>query len=252
MARRQPMSVLLLALGLVACGGAPEQDEALLNTEPMQPANSTATAPEDPAPAEVPASPANVRAGQPAVPPSPPASQPRIAIVAEGTLVTVALSTTLNSGTAAVGDRFEAEVTEPIAVEGEVVIPSGSRIRGLVDAAHAAKKGSGHGSLTLRFDRLVLPDGQEVELQAGLSQETAGKKKRNAAIIGGSAAGGAILGRVVGDDTKDAAIGAAVAGAIATGVVMAQDGAQVELPAGTLLDLVLEAPTVVPLPSNLS
>jgi len=164
----------------------------------------------------------------------------------------VTLSSSLNSGTASVGDRFEAEVNQTVSVDGKAAIPMGSRIRGFVEDVHKAKRGAGHGSLALSFDALVLPDGEEVEIQAGLSQETDGKKKRNAAIIGGSAAGGAILGRVVGDDTKDAAIGAVVGGAIATGVVLAKEGSQVELPAGTLLELVLETSTAVPVPPDLS
>jgi len=255
MVRSHPATVLLLALGLMACGGPPEQDDALLNTESMQPADPAPADPASapaPAPKAAPAAPAAPRARTATPPPAPAVSQPRIAIVGQGTIVTVSLTTSLNSGTANVGDRFEAEVTEPISVEGQVAIPAGTRMRGVVDNAHAAKKGSGHGSLTLRFDGMVLPDGKEVAIQAGLSQETAGKKKRNAAIIGGSAAGGAILGRVLGDSTTDAAVGAAVAGAIATGVVMSQDGSQVELPAGTMLDLVLETETVVPLPPEVS
>ena len=170
----------------------------------------------------------------------------------QGTILSVSMTSSLSSGTANAGDRFEAEVARAVTVDGEVTIPAGSRVRGFVEDVHKAKRGAGHGSLTLRFDRLVLPGGQETDLKAVLAQETDGKKKRNAAIIGGSAAGGAVLGRVLGDDTKDAAIGAVVGGAIATGVVLAKKGDQVEIPAGTLLDLQLEEPAVVPLPLNLS
>jgi len=236
---RASLAVLAaVALGLAACAGeGPEQESALLNTEPLQPDVATPATSAAPAPAPRPA-------------PEPP--QPRIAIVKQGTILQVSMASSLSSATANAGDRFEAEVTRPVTVDGEMAIPAGSRVRGFVEDVHKAKRGAGHGSLTLRFDRLVLPDGQEAELQAGLAQETDGKKKRNAAIIGGSAAGGAVLGRVLGDDTKDAAIGAVVGGAIATGVVMAKKGDQVELPAGTVLDLHLEEPAAVPLPQNLS
>jgi outer membrane lipoprotein SlyB len=85
-----------------------------------------------------------------------------------------------------------------------------------------------------------------MEIVAGLSQKSGSKKKRNAAIIGGSAAGGALLGRMIGKDTKGAVVGAIAGGAVGTGVVMSKEGEQVKLPAGTEMTIKLEESIRVP------
>jgi len=103
-----------------------------------------------------------------------------------------------------------------------------------------AKRGAGNASMTLRFERLEPTGSDSVDIVASLSDQSDSKKKRNAAIIGGSAAGGALLGRIMGKDTKGAVVGAVVGGAIGTGVVMSKEGEQVNLPSGTLLDVKLE------------
>ena len=58
--------------------------------------------------------------------------------------------------------------------------------------------------------------------------------------MGGSAAGGALLGQILGHDTKSTAAGAAIGGAIAAGVLASKKGEDVEVPAGTLLEIPLD------------
>jgi hypothetical protein len=166
--------------------------------------------------------------------------------VPPGTELQAALTTTLDSGTNRVGDTFVATVTEPVHVDSEPVIAAGSKITGRVTEVKAARRGAGNASLTLRFDSLILPQGEVLPITASFSDSTGGRKKRNSAIIGGSAAGGAILGRILGEDSKDAIVGAVVGGAVGTGVVVAQEGAQVRLPAGTVLVLQLGEALQVP------
>ncbi|HET6277740.1 MAG TPA: hypothetical protein VFG08_03060 [Candidatus Polarisedimenticolia bacterium] len=166
--------------------------------------------------------------------------------VPPGTELEAALTTTLDSGTNRVGDTFVATVTEPVQVDSEPVIEAGSKITGRLTEVKAAKRGAGNASLTLRFDSLILPQGEVVPITASFSQSTDSMKKRNSAIIGGSAAGGAILGRILGEESEDALVGAVVGGAVGTGVVLAQEGAQVRLPAGTVLVLELGEPLHIP------
>ena len=174
------------------------------------------------------------------------ASAPSLMTVSEGMVLSASLQNTLNSGTNRVGDEFTAEVNEPLVVNGREAIPAGSTIHGTVQAVTAAKRGAGHGSMTLGFDRLELPGGYSTTIVAGLSQQSESKKKRNAAIIGGSAAGGALLGRIIGKDTKGAVIGAIVGGGIGTGVVMSKEGEQVNMPAGSELAIRLDQSIKVP------
>ena len=164
-----------------------------------------------------------------------------------GTVLDVQLAQELDSGINRTGDAFEVTVMTPVVREGETVVPVGSIVRGTLDEVKAAKRGRGRASMTLRFEELELPSGYRTPIAASFSEETGGKKKRNAAIIGGSAAGGAILGKVLGDDNKDAAIGAILGGAIATGVVLSREGDQVELPAGSAFSIQLTEGIEVPL-----
>lgn len=166
--------------------------------------------------------------------------------VPPGTELEAALTSTLDSETSRVGDTFVATVTEPVHVDSEPVIAAGSKIAGRVTEVKTASRGAGNASLTLRFDSLILPQGDVLPITASFSQSTDSKKRRNSTIIGGSAAGGAILGRILGEESKDALVGAVVGGAIGTGVVLAQEGAQVRLPAGTVLVLELGEPLHVP------
>lgn len=171
-----------------------------------------------------------------------PATAPARAMikVPKGTIVALKLRTDLNSGQSRVGDPFTAVVTEDVVVDGKTAILAGSKVRGSVTEVVPAKRGAGNASLTMRFDQLEPTGSDAVDIVASLSDQSDSKKKRNAAIIGGSAAGGALLGRIIGKDTKGAVVGAVVGGAIGTGVVMSKEGEQVNLPSGTEMDVKLE------------
>jgi hypothetical protein len=160
--------------------------------------------------------------------------------VPEGTTLEVQLQSALGSDSSRAGDAFAATVTKDVMVDGRRAIPSGSTVRGIVKAVTAAKRGGGSASLSLVFNSLELPDESSAPIVASFSDQTASRKKKDAAIIGGSAAGGALLGRLIGKDTKGAVVGALAGGAAGTGVVMSKDGDQVKMPAGTVLSLRLE------------
>ena len=244
------------AVCLAACSGTSEAPSTLNASPPANAAPEAAqsSAPQAAPPAAPQAAPPPVAATaapapQTAVPAPPPPKVVQVITdhdVPQGTLVQVELETALSSGTNRVGDQFTARVVQPVLVDGEEAIPVGAQVVGEIAEVKQAKRGAGHASMTLRFTGLRLEGGFMTNIRGSVSEETGGKKKRNAAIIGGSAAGGALLGRVLGDDTKDAAIGAVVGGAIGTGVVFSKQGEQVEMPAGTPLTLTLEEAVQVP------
>ncbi|HET9482293.1 MAG TPA: hypothetical protein VFP98_11105 [Candidatus Polarisedimenticolia bacterium] len=252
-----------LLLLLAACGGAPQQSDTAQNTAteppPAQAAADTGQAappPAVPEPAPVYTQPApRPAAAQPASP-KPAAAQPaapapaRPAVhmveVPSGTTLMLAMDTGLNSKTALVGDVFTATLLEPIVVDGREVIPAGSKVEGEVTEAVPAKRGAGNAKLAMSFDHLTLTSGFKTDIVGTFQEVTESKKKRNAAIIGGSAAGGALLGRILGKDTKGAVIGAIVAGGIGTAVVMGQEGEQAKLPADTPFEIRLEEAVQVP------
>lgn len=176
-----------------------------------------------------------------------PEPAPTPVTVPAGTGFSVELASSLSSETSQVGDRFSASLSAPLSVGGEEAVPAGSTVEGRVTDAQALRKIGGKARLGLSFDRVVLPDGTSAPLAASLSQVGKSETKKDAATIGGSAAAGAILGRVIGGGSKSrrSAIGAAAGAAIGTAIAAKTEGEAIELSAGTVLTLALEAPLTV-------
>lgn len=167
-----------------------------------------------------------------------------------GKKIKMDLDDSLSTATSHVGDTFMATVNKTIHLEGGTVvaIPRGSKVKGTVIEIESAKRVKGEAKLGVRFDSLELTDGTSVPITASLSTEADSTKKRDAATIAGGAAAGAVLGRIIGKDGKDALLGAVVGGAIGTGVVLGTKGKEVELPPGTELVLQLDQAVDVPEP----
>ena len=160
--------------------------------------------------------------------------------VPSGTQLAIRLETTLTTKESMVGDHFIATVTQPILVDGEIVIPVGAEVTGHVILAEQPGKASGRGHLQLAFDELRY-GGHSFDLHS-VSQvyESESGTKKDAAIIGGGAAGGAIIGGVAGGSAGDAAKGAIVGGAAGTAASLMTRGPQLEMPAGTILHFRLD------------
>jgi len=90
----------------------------------------------------------------------------------------------LSSEVSLVGDRFRVSVVRDVMQEGIVAIPAGSEVLGTVSSVVAQKKIGGQQRLALSFDRIELPSGQSVGIQAFLELEGRSQKKKDAATIG--------------------------------------------------------------------
>jgi outer membrane lipoprotein SlyB len=164
----------------------------------------------------------------------------RTATVPEGTELQIQLDDALSSQTARAEDRVQASVAHPVVVGGQVVIPAGARVEGVVRRAEPASLPARAGQLDLTVDRLVLDDGRSVPLQSrivSVGRQDERFNRRNAGI--GAVLGG-VLGSVVGG-TKGAIVGVIVGGA-GGGLAAANVGRNVELPMGAPLTLRLERP----------
>jgi hypothetical protein len=163
--------------------------------------------------------------------------------LATGTDIQVRLEQPVSSRTARMEDRFEATVAEPVrGADGRVVIPVGSRVRGIVQAAEAAERPSKSGRLELSFDTLTVPGRPRMDIRTRvISMKEDLDKGDTAAKAGLGALLGAVLGSAVGGKTG-AIIGLVVGGG---GAIAASKGDDVELPEGTVLTLRLERPLTV-------
>ncbi|HTQ87211.1 MAG TPA: hypothetical protein VMI93_13430, partial [Candidatus Solibacter sp.] len=103
-----------------------------------------------------------------------------------------------------------------------------------VTQAHAAGKFKGGATLGLVLKSITI-DGQPHAVEtSSVMQVTKGKGKRSAAMIGGSAAGGALLGGLIGGG-KGAAIGAVAGGGAGTAGAAYTGNRDISLPVETLL-----------------
>ncbi len=196
----------------VAATAVPPEVAPVATTEPVAPAPVAALA--EPAP----------------TPKSAPTPRPRI--VASGTALPVVLEQALSSKTAKPEDPVVAELAEDIRVDGDVLLPKGSEVRGHVVSAQRSGRVKGKARLVVAFDE-VRVDGRGYKIEATGFDLTAGSSKgKDAKIAGGAAAAGAVIGAIA-DGGSGAVKGGLIGGAAGGAAVLATRGAEVELAAGS-------------------
>ncbi len=149
-----------------------------------------------------------------------------------GTELRLVLETALASDTSQAGDAVTARVERAFGPDGDVVLPGGTVLKGRVYRAAAAGRVSGRSYLAVDFDRIVIRGTEHRLDTTAIEVQGPESHGRDAAIIGGSTAGGAIIGAIL-DGGKGAKKGAIVGAIGGTGAVLATRGKEIELPAGS-------------------
>lgn len=158
-----------------------------------------------------------------------------------GTELDVRLTSRLTSDTARVEDRFEATTLVDVRQNGQVVVPAGSVVRGVVTDVKKAGRVDRKGSLTLTFDQIRI-NGRVYPIRGTMTEALeAGGYKEDAGKIGTGAAVGAVLGGILGG-VKGAITGILIGSG---GVVAATEGENVDLAEGTVLRMRLDSPLTV-------
>jgi hypothetical protein len=138
--------------------------------------------------------------GQAVAAPAPgqaPIVRPADVKVAAGTNLTIRINQHISVKTSHAGDRFTGEVVEPVVGTGDrVVIPKGAPVNGIVVASHRRGHFKGSSILELRLTYLTLNGTRYALDTADLTQTKKGKGKRSAAIIGGGAGAGMLIGGI--------------------------------------------------------
>lgn len=169
---------------------------------PVVPANTPATAPGvaaqpvAPGPMDSSGQPGPAAAPAAAAPVGAPV-QPEEVSVPAGTNLTIRINQHISVKTSRAGDRFDGEVEEPVVgSNNEVVIPRGAPVGGVVVESHRRGHFKGASILELRLTSLTL-NGSRYRLDtADLTRTKKGKGKRSAALIGGGAGLGMLVGGV--------------------------------------------------------
>ena len=175
----------------------------------------------------------------------------------EGTVFRVSMLQDIEAYGTTPNTPFSARVTQDITRNGKVIVPAGSELHGRVVYATAANRLHGGSTLHLRADEFVLPDGTRYHVHAqvidtqGSDTNAKGEGnivpsaevKRNLAVLGAGAGGGAIVGAAIGGGVG-AIVGSAIgAGAATTHWLLVQRSAN--LPASSILIFSLTDPMLL-------
>ena len=170
--------------------------------------------------------------------------------VPAGTVLPIRLEESVASDRSRVEDAVSATLVEPITVEGVTAVPAGSRVTGVVTRSTRAGRVKGVAQLSIRFDS-IRPTGSEALYRvrtAPVARRAATTRKKDALEIGAPAAGGALVGGLLGGK-KGALVGGAVGGGAGTAVVLSTRGKEVRLPRGARLSIRLLEPMTVRVPA---
>jgi hypothetical protein len=156
-----------------------------------------------------------------------------------GQEIDVRLQSELSSDTAQVEDRLEATTVVDLSEGSTVLIPAGSVMRGIVSSVNRASRTDRKGSLTVSFDQVTVTNGRSYPMRGTVTQaiESEGIRGEVGRIAAGSAVG-AIIGGIIGGG-KGALIGVLIGGG---GTMVATEGKDVTLPAGTILRVRFDSP----------
>ena len=166
--------------------------------------------------------------------------------VPAGTPLKVTIETPVSSETSKVEEAVDAKLAQSVTVDGDVVLPAGSSIRGNVTNAQSAGKVKGRASLGLHFTTLTAYS-ERYPISARWSAEAESTKGDDAKKIGIGAGAGAIIGGILGGK-KGAATGAAVGGGAGTAMVLTSEGKPVALSNGSDITVRLSSPLEVKVP----
>lgn len=163
-------------------------------------------------------------------PAAPPAVPPLV--LTEGSKLTLRFEKALSSERSRAGDAVTARVESATDSAGRVALPGGTLLHGRVVEARQAGRVKGRARVSVDFDRIVVR-GRTHEIDAtAITVEAPDDHGRDAKIVGGSAAAGAIIGAIK-DGKEGFAKGALIGGAGGTGAVLLTRGRDVEIQAGS-------------------
>jgi hypothetical protein len=208
------LPALCLLLALAGCQKNADQQQAAATD-----ANSSSSTPDS-----------GAGSSKPAEREAPP--RPRPIVVPAETVISVVLDEPVGSKISTPGQAFTATVREPVEVDGRVAIPKGARASGIVRDAKPAGRFKGGATLELTLASIEV-HGTNYDVHTTAPTETSkGKGKRTAAMVGGGAGGGALIGGLAGGG-KGALIGGLIGAAAGTGGAGLTGNRDITLPAET-------------------
>ena len=218
---RVRLGTLMLSLALVFAVGCDKPSQSNSQNPDNSQANNSA--------------PANSQPAEPV---------PTTITVPAGKVLTVRLADEVGSKISQPGQTFGGSLARAVEVDGQVVIPAGTRVQGEVVDAKAMGHFAGGALLELKLDSITVNGEQLPVRTATLTQTTKGKGKRTGLLIGGGAGVGAAIGAIAGGG-KGAAIGALAGGGAGTAGSAYTGNKEIVLPAESAVAFALKAPLTI-------
>ena len=151
-------------------------------------------------------------------------------VIPAKTEIFMTLQRSLNTKTASTGDRFYGEVSVPVTINDEIVIPVGTTVIGHVESLRRPGHLKGKGQIDLKFDSMIFPDGVTRDMRAIVQStenySTERVAKSEGTVVAGSSQGGetaeaaakggvtgATVGAIAGRSLKGAGVGGMVGAA---------------------------------------
>ena len=198
------------------------------------------------------ATPAAEASATPTPTPSPtptPTPAPTPIVIAAGTTISVRTTNAITTKDPQAKQDFQASLSRPLLVGGEIVVPKGAPAAGSIPAAESAGRIKGEGTLKLVLTTLTV-NGKAYQVSAEpVVMKAKGRGKRSAAMIGGGGGAGALIGGLAGGG-KGAAIGAMAGAAAGTAGATMTGKRDVDLPAETIVSFRLSKALVLPPPQG--
>ncbi|HLK18203.1 MAG TPA: hypothetical protein VKT81_04570 [Bryobacteraceae bacterium] len=167
------------------------------------------------------------------------------------------MENSLTTRTAKEGDYVYLRTATPVSVDGQIIVPVGSYVQGVVAQTKRSGRVSGRAELAIRLETLTLPQGKVVKFAPHLNsvdsgdsgQAVAGTENRveqapsrgqDAARIAILAGSGASIGGIAARSWSGAGIGGAAGSAVGLATVLMTRGKEVQLRQGSTLDVVFD------------
>ena len=166
-----------------------------------------------------------------------PPPQPKTITVPSGTRMVIRMSETLDSKRHSSGHRFRAQLESSLVVNGVTVAPRGTMVYGRITQASTGGRAVGSAEMAVEFTDIMLDDQMYEIATQGLKAQTGNEAGRTA----GRTARAAALGGLYGGSSS-----AKKGAKIGLGASILTSGANINIPAGTIVETNLRVALTVP------
>jgi hypothetical protein len=171
--------------------------------------------------------------------------QPINVTIPAGATLAIRIDQRISVKSSRAGDNFTGEIVDPVFTgNNQVLVPKGALVGGLVDVSHRRGHFKGSSLLELRLTSLTL-DGRQYPLETrDTARSKKGKGRRSAALIGGGAGLGMLVGGLASGGTG-LVVGGLVGGGAGTAAAGLTGNRDIDIPAESIIHFKLADDLIV-------